>query len=255
MFFEISATLIAVSLILGALGPIVLWQKLEIIGDSLAHSLIFALVVSYLTGIDQLYANILIATIFTIFLQYNAHNIRDNNMSRIIILNCFLTSITIIFADFADGALRLREFIVGHPFASNMQTVVISFIVLTVVFTFIAINYKNIVLCSIDEDMAVIKGLNVPLFQFCIKLILSISIAITVNIVGILLMVAMLIIPASIARLISRSPKEMIILSIFISLVSGILSAYCSIGFDIPYGPLLAIILSTLYLYSLFLKS
>ena len=78
--------------------------------------------------------------------------------------------------------------------------------------------------------------------EMLIFIVIALSIAITIKIVGALLVVSLSIIPAINAQVISSSPRNMIINSIIFALVINSFGAYCSFLFDFPVAPTIVIV-------------
>ncbi|WCR56022.1 MAG: High-affinity zinc uptake system membrane protein ZnuB [Rickettsia asembonensis] len=124
---------------------------------------------------------------------------------------------------------------------------------LITIISFIVYFYNQILLIIINRDIAVIKGLKVNIIELIFLLLLSLSVFSAIKIVGALMITAVLLIPAMIARFIAYTPSQMIIISILISLFINFCAALSSFYFDLPLTPLF-IILGTFIYWLLYLK-
>ncbi len=244
---EISICLILISLGLGLLGPYVIWNRLSSIGDALSHSIMLSLVITYFFGCSQSLSSIVIACIFVSMMEFMNIEKRLDDSSKIISLSCLFISVTILASDISGGKIQLKEFMLGDVMSINIQDLYIIACILIAIIGFLLIFLDQIVLSSISEDLARIKGINVRRVNFFAKLLLCITIAVTANIVGILLITSLLVLPPSIARYISHSPRQMLLISSIISSIGCCISLFISSYYDFAYAPCLAFILSCAY--------
>lgn len=247
--------LITTSISLGALGPLVLWSRISNIGDGLSHTIVFSLVLNYFLGISIPLSALIISIFFVLILEFTSRDKTVDSSSKIVILSCLSISMTLLISDISGGAIKLQELLVGDAFSITVTDLLISILLMVLIITFICYNYNNIIISTISRDIAEVKGINIKILSLIIKLIVAITVSLTIGIVGVLLMSSLLIIPASIARLISRSPFQMILFSSTIAALSGLISTWISLTYDLAYGPTLACLLSLSYLMTNLLRS
>ena len=104
-------------------------------------------------------------------------------------------------------------------------------------------------LTTINEKLAKAEGVNILINQLLIMLLMTVVVAVSFRIVGLLLITSMLIIPAAMARNISSSPQSMVVYSILGGLLSVILGLFTSLEFNTSSGP--SIIAASLFLFIL----
>jgi zinc transport system permease protein len=97
-------------------------------------------------------------------------------------------------------------------------------------------RWRQLVIATVSEDIAQTEGINVTRINLEFMVLISILVAISFKIIGILLITAMLIIPAAAARNFSNSPVQMIIMSVTISIMSVVTALSLSLEFDLPSG-------------------
>jgi len=103
---------------------------------------------------------------------------------------------------------------------------------------------------SVNEELARVDGISVEKVRFLFMILLALVIAIALKVVGILLITALLIIPAATARLYSRSPRQMVLLSVVIAILSVVLGLYSSLQWDFPAGPAIVVGAALLFFVS-----
>ena len=117
------------------------------------------------------------------------------------------------------------------PFWQLQLIALLLILVLTTLYLTIA--FRKILLIRINEDLARIKNIKIDFWQISFLLLLSILIALAMQIVGVLLLTAMMIIPSAIARIMAKSPLQMIIISVVIGVVSAIAGFYFAVKFNL----------------------
>jgi len=114
---------------------------------------------------------------------------------------------------------------------------------------FLAFNRRQMVLLALDREMAYLSGINTDLFQLGMNLVLAISVILGIKVLGVILVSALLIIPVSIAKLISRSFQKLVFLSIILAEVIVLLGLVISYVFDFPTGAVIVLTGSTLFFF------
>ncbi len=244
---EIIVTLLFSSFNLGALGTIVLWQRIVNIGDSLSHAIIFSFVIEYFFKLPQALGCVIVAVGFTICARFLSKTSSGQNLSMIV-LSSMAIALTFLVSDLSGGDFKIKDFIVGDILSCGRDEMYISIAVSILVIFFLYFKFREIVLFSISEDIAKVNAVNVKNLKIYISIILALAIAVFIQVIGALLMTAFLVIPASIARIVSQSPQKMLCLSILISLISSLVSFIISMNYDISFSACSIILLSVIYI-------
>ncbi|HEY8127353.1 MAG TPA: metal ABC transporter permease, partial [Hyphomicrobium sp.] len=104
---------------------------------------------------------------------------------------------------------------------------------------------------SLHEDLATAEGINPRLPRAAFDLLLAVVIAVAMKIVGVLLVMAFLVVPAVAARPLSDTPERMAVLAAGIAVLGVILGLWLSLSSDVPGGPSIVIALCTIAAISL----
>ena len=114
----------------------------------------------------------------------------------------------------------------------------------------ICYNWSSLLLVTIDEDLAKAEGVNTLNINLLFTFILTIVVAISIQIIGLLLITAMLIIPAAASRRLANSPETMALVATLIGIVSVILGVMLSVEIDAPSGPSIVLVSAILFFLS-----
>ena len=126
------------------------------------------------------------------------------------------------------------------------------------VLIFLYFNWSSFVLMTIDEKLAKAEGINIVFYQLLIMLLMTVVVAVSFKIVGLLLITSLLIIPAAAARQLANSPEKMAIISSLLAVLSVAIGVYSSLYLDTPSGPSIVvastIIFITISIFSFIFK-
>ena len=117
----------------------------------------------------------------------------------------------------------------------------------------ISYNWTSLLLVTIDEDLAKAEGINPLYMNLLLTSVLTIVVAVSLQIIGLLLITAMLIIPAATSRRLTNSPEQMALGATIIGIFCVISGVYLSVEFDTPSGPSIVIVSAILFFVSYFL--
>jgi len=124
-----------------------------------------------------------------------------------------------------------------------ITVIVLDVLVLTTTILF----FNKFVSICFDEEFARLRGINTRFYYLLLLILIAITVVMLINVVGIVMIVAMLTIPSGIASVLSKNIKSMIIYSIIISLFTIIAGLAISYQINAPSGPVIIILSSLIY--------
>ncbi len=229
---------IAVALAAGPLGSFIVWKKMAFFGDAVAHSAILGVVIGIILGIHQSISIALFALSFSFLLTImNKQKILQSDTILAIATQGTLALGMIAFALAANSNLSLTNLLFGDILATSYQDIIIMYCGALFVIAGIIYIWRPLLLTTISEDLAMVEGVNVSFTSFIFTLLVAIMVALSIKIVGVLLVSSLLIIPAAIARGFSRTPEHMAILASCFGIISVCFGVFSSLKLDTPTGP------------------
>jgi len=111
--------------------------------------------------------------------------------------------------------------------------------------------WKDLVAITVHEDLARTEGVNIMRTQIAFMILFALVIAMAMKIVGILLVTALLIIPAAAARRFARTPEQMAVFAAIAGSIAVALGLQGSLLWDLPSGPAIVVAAALIYLASL----
>jgi len=244
----------AVALVTGTVGCFVVWRRMSYFGDSLAHASLLGVALGVLIGIGA-NAGIVFTSLLFGFLLLWLQQSKDLPTDTLLgVLSHFALSISIIIISLNKIKIDLHSFLFGDILTVTSNDLWWMYFGGIIVLILIFLNWSSLILVTIDEDLAKAEGIN-PLFvNLLLTTILTIVVAISVKIIGILLITSMLIIPAAASRRLVNSPESMALLATVFGILSVIFGIFLSVEIDTPSGPTIVVVSSFLFLGTTFLS-
>jgi len=240
---------IGIALIAGPLGSIVVWRRMANFGDALAHStllgLCFALLLNIHVYIGVTSGCVVVACLLALLA-------RQQNLANDTIL-CMLAYTTlaiglILATLLQDVRVDLLGYLYGDILAVSDTDLIWIYSVDTIVFLTLIKSWRQILSMTVHEDLAKVEGVSVTKFKWLIILLMAIVFSVAMKLVGILLITALLIIPASSARQITKTPEQMAMLASLIGITAVCLGIMISSVWDWPAGPAIVIVSMTIFI-------
>ena len=247
--------LILITISCSLLGIFVLWKKLAYFGDGLSHSILLGFVLGAVFDSNQILALIIFALCFASLVELISLNRSFSKDTIIAISSYFCIALAIILNDFLQKNLNLGSYIFGDILTAGTQDLqALSAIALVTIF-YTIFAFRKILLININVDLARIEGIKITFWNLSFMILLALTIALSVRIVGVFLMTALLILPAAIARIFSVSAKQMIVLSLALGIFVTASSFKIANKLDLTISAVIIADFCIIFILSLLLKS
>lgn len=249
----------AVGITCGLLGCFVVLRRMAMIGDALSHAILPGVVVGFiLFGYNPLaiFGGALIAGLLTsaiiTWIQQNSI-IKDDASVGIVFTAMFaLGIIGISIVTKNEGVhLDMKDFLFGNVLGVSDLDLWLTGAISLYVVTSIMLLYKYFFATTFDPLIALSMGISVSVVHYFLMFLLSLSIVASIQSVGVILVVAMLIIPASTAYLLTTRLTYMLVLSALLGLTSASLGFMLSVYFEITPGPTMTLLAFLFFLLAL----
>ena len=248
--FMTRATLagIGVSLAAAPLGCFVVWRRMAYFGEATAHAAMLGIAISLTFEFSILAGAILISLIMA-----SSVTILEG---RSLFLDTLLgvaghSSIAagLVIVSFISGVrIDLMAYLIGDILAVSNMDILMIWIGVGIIFSLVIWRWSPLLLVTMSEDLASANGYNPKKENLIITISLAIMVAVGIKVVGVLLIIALLIIPAAAARFIALTPESMGFISAIIGVLSSILGIYSAYFFDTPTGPSIVCVASLFFL-------
>ncbi|UIP92950.1 metal ABC transporter permease [Wolbachia endosymbiont of Anopheles demeilloni] len=253
-FINSLISVIMISLVTGALGSFMIWQRLSYLGDSLSHSSLLGIALALIFNISPSVSIMLIAIMFAILLSLNFNKLYSADTILNIVTNVVLSSSLILMSFLPSGNNSIISSLFGDILMIDQSNIISIFLTSVIVTLILIFRWRYWLMISINQDLATVEKVNINFVRLEFLIILAIFIAISAQLIGILLIAAFLLIPAASARLISKTPMQMIIVATVFSVISGVSGLILSASFDLLTGPAIILIAAVYLIISYFIR-
>ena len=245
---------IILAALLAFLGIFIILKRMAFFGSGIAHASLAGIAIAILAGTNPL----IIAIIFSVILALIMYFLeKKTNLSSDTVIGIFFTasmSLGILLISFKSGYQpELISFLFGNILAIQTFELIIIIILSIILLAFLTTFFKKITLLTFDRESAYLSGINITVLEITMYISLATAVVLGVKILGIILVSALLIIPASTAKITASSFKNLIIISIIIAEITVILGIMLSYYFDWPTGATIVLTGTALFLSTLFL--
>ncbi|CAI3024401.1 metal ABC transporter permease [Staphylococcus aureus] len=245
-------TSIIVGIVCGTVGSLIVLRGLSLMGDAMSHAVLPGVALSFLFGIPMFIGALITGMIASIFIGYITSSSKTKPDAAIgISFTAFLAS-GIIIISLINTTTDLHHILFGNLLAITNSAFLTTIVIGSIVLILIIIFYRPLMISTFDPTFSRMSGLNTTLLHYFVMLLLSLVTVASIQTVGIILVVALLITPASTAFLISKKLYSMMIIASLISVISSIVGLYYSYIYNIPSGATIVLCTFVIYIITLF---
>lgn len=242
------------SIVCGVIGTYVVLRGMAFIGDAVAHAVFPGLAVAFVIQgnlvLGGAIAGVLTAILVAVFSQNR--RIKEDSIIGVFFVAAFAAGIVIISQ--APGyAGSLQQFLFGSITGIPDEDILTVAVTGTVLMLLVFVFHKEFVGVTLDREMARSTGLPVFALDLLLYVMVAIAIVISIQTIGNILVLALLITPAAAARLLTDRLGVMMLLAPIIGGFSALTGLYLSWSFDLPVGGMIVLIATAVFLLSWFL--
>lgn len=232
-----------IAVLCAMLGLFLVLRRLSLIGDGLAHVSFGAIALGLLLGVYPFYAAIPVVVIGSYFILKLTQRAKVYGDAAIGIISSLGIAVGVILASLSRGFnVDLFSYLFGNILAISTYEVYLSIgLSLAVLFTIVLI-YNDLFSVTFDEEFARITGIRTDRINLVLTFLTAVTVVLAIKVVGILLVSALLIIPAATALQIARGFKGAMILSVLDAIISVLLGITISFFLDLPAGATIVMI-------------
>lgn len=242
---------IAVSII----GSLMLINRYSYIAASIAHGSYGGIGLAIYFGFSILAGATAFATILALLLAFITYKNPQRKDILIGVIWAIGMSIGIIFVDLTPGYnVDLLSFLFGDILMVPKKDLLFMTVVDILLILYITLFYNHLIAIAYDRDFANLRGLRVKTFYILTLILIALTVVMSIRSVGLILIIALFSIPPFIAEKFTNSLKNMILLSIVLSLIFLLFGLYISYILDISATASIILVSSLAFIIS-FLKA
>ena len=241
---------VGVAAVAGPLGCFVVWRRMAYFGDTLAHSALLGVSLGVMLDINlniTITAIPLIMAMVLVFLEQKGFLSLDTLLG--ILSHSALALGLVVISLLPDVRVDLMSLLFGDLLAVTQSDLWVIYGVACAVIILLGLLWQQLINITVDPELAAVEGTNVTLVSTALMLITALVIALAMKVVGVLLITALLIIPAATARQLSHTPEQMAVVASVIAMMAVVMGLVMSWYIDTPAGP--SVVISAGVLFSL----
>lgn len=244
---------IAVALAAAPIGCFVVWRRMAYFGDATAHAAILGVAMS-LAFSQSIFAGTLVVSILMAYLV-SVLSWRGYAMDTLLgVLAHSALAFGLVSVSFIQGVrVDLNAYLFGDILAVEPADLLIMWLGAVIVCSLIAWRWSALLLVTLNAELAHASGINPKREQLILTVSLAIVVAVAIKVVGVLLITAMLIIPAATARPLSKTPERMAFYAAAIGILAIMVGLFGSYVFNTPTGPSIVCVAAIFFALSNFL--
>jgi ABC-type Mn2+/Zn2+ transport system permease subunit/Mn-dependent DtxR family transcriptional regulator len=229
---------------------------MALIGDALSHAILPGIVVAFmLFGYSTLgffTGSVIAGLLAAIFITWIQQRVQTKNDEAIGIVFTAMFSLGVIGISWISKEqgvhLDLKDFLFGNVLGVSDEDLYLTLGITIYVIVSVVLFYRYLFISTFQPVIAQTMGISTRLIHYFVMLLLSFAVVASLRTVGVILVVAMLITPASTALLISNRLQHVIALAALIGMFAAVVGLVLAISFDTTPGPAMAIVATLLYL-------
>ena len=219
-------------------------------GESIAHSSLLGVGLGILLGVGINLGIVLTCLIFgMLFLWLQQSKVLSTDTLLGVLAHLAL-SIGVIVISLNKIKIDIHAFLFGDILTVSSNDLWGMYFGVLIAIILMCYNWSSLLLVTIDEDLAKAEGISPLYINLLLTTILTIVVAISLQVIGLLLITAMLIIPAATSRRLVNSPEVMALVATLIGIFSVIFGIFLSVEIDAPSGPSIVVVSAVLFFLS-----
>ena len=243
---------LGVALVTGPLGCFIIWRGLSFFGDTLAHAALLGVTLSLAVDMNISLAVFIVSSVVALILLrlQKITNLAGDALLGLLAHSSLALGLVVL------GFLTFIRFdIMGLLFGDILSVTKFDLIVIWIggfaIILILKLIWKPLFASTVNYDLAAAEGMNPEKANAIFTILMAAIIAISIKMVGLLLITGMLIVPAAMARNLSTSPTQMVIFSVIGGLLSVLIGLFASLEINSPSGPSIISVALILFILSL----
>ncbi|NVK35111.1 MAG: metal ABC transporter permease [Rhodobacteraceae bacterium] len=241
---------IGVALVAGPLGCFIVWRRMAYFGDTLSHSALLGVALSLLLEINTTLAVFGMSVLLSVILLVLSKRQTLSSDALLGLLAHSSLAIGLVCLAFMTWVrMDLLGLLFGDILAVTRNDIVVVYAGGGIVLAVLILIWRRLFAGTVNADLAEAEGMKPETINIVFMLLMAAVIAIAMKVVGVLLITALLIMPAAAARRLAKTPEQMAVVAAGLGAIAVIGGLFGSLEWDTPSGP--SIVVAALFLFLL----
>ena len=243
---------IGIALVTGPLGCFIIWRRLSFFGDTLAHAALLGVTMAVFFEINIAFSVFLISSVVALILLKLQQTTKLPGDALLGLLAHSSLAVGLVVIGFLTSIrFDVMGLLFGDILAVNQNDLLLIWIGGALILLILKFIWKPLFASTVNHELAEAEGMEPNKFNAIFTVLMAAVIAISIKIVGLLLITGMLIMPAAMGRNLADNPQQMVKLSVVGGLLSVIIGLFSSLQLNTPSGPSIITAALILFCFSL----
>ncbi len=246
---------ITIGIVCSFIGVFVILQKMSFFANAIAHSSLAGIALGFLMGLNPMVTAVIFGIIVALLVSY----LKSRSILSVdTIIGIFLPAsmaLGILIIGLMEGYRPdLLSYLFGNILAVDRFYLYLSVGLGLAIIMLLSIFFKKYMFITFDRELAAIQGLNVVAYDYLFIILLATTVIIGTRVVGIILISALIVIPAASSKNISSNFTQMVAYSVIFGFASSLLGLVASYFLNIASGASIIMVSAAIFLVTLFLR-
>lgn len=240
----------------GLVGAFIMLRRMSLIGDALAHAVLPGVIIGFMIagkGQVAMFIGAVTAGISTSlmigFINRNSR-IKEDTSIGVMFTGAFALGVLLV-SQLKNVHIDLTGYLFGDILGVSNDDLILSGIIAVVVIFSVLLFYKQLLVTSFDPTMAAVMGISTGVVHYFLMSLLSMTIVASLQSVGLILVVAMLITPSATAYLLTDRLPKMLMLAVFFAVFTALVGLLGSYHFNFASGASMVVFATLVFLLTL----
>ena len=243
---------IGIAIVVGPLGCFVIWRRLSYFGDTLSHSALLGVTLAYSFSVNISLSVFVVSAVVALLLINLQKRTKLAGDSLLGLLAHSTLAIGLVLIGFLSYIrFDLMGLLFGDILAVTIEDIALVWVGGFVILGILYFIWKSLFSATVNFDLSAAEGMKPEVSNLIFTLLLAGVIALSIKMIGALLITGLLLIPAATARNISNSPNQMVFLATLVGIISVIAGLFTSLELNTSSGPTIIVVALILFIISL----
>ena len=247
--------IILIAPLFGLVGTMIVNNKMSFFSDAMGHCALTGIAIGVMLGVDNIAISLLgFAVLFSLGISSIIESKISSSDTIIGVFSSMGIALGVVILSAHGGFAQYSGYLIGDILSITPKEILYLAIALLVVILVWSISFNKLMIASLNSDMAKSKQINVKFYKNIFTLLIALIVTISLKWVGILIINSLLVLPAASARNIVKNMKSYHLVSVVISLFSGMTGLICSYYLGTSAGATIVLISSIIFFITFFIN-
>ncbi len=238
-----------------AIGTFIVMRRLAFIGNTLSHTALAGVVIGIMAGMNPIVGGMVVAVLAVLGINKLRELYRNfEELAMLIIMSAGMALAVVLISISGGFTTSISVYLFGSIVAVTKADLLAITVMAVIILAVVALLYKELLFISFDEESVKISGIKYRAINLIFMILIALTIAVSMRIVGILLVSAMMILPVATSMQIAKSFKQTLWLAILFAEISSIAGFIIAYYFNIASGGTIVLVSVSILLVTLFVK-